>query len=115
MLRVRGSEIVDGETPVRLKGGNSGGWLNMENFITGYAANESLMRAEMRRVLGDDAYERFFEALLSAFYAERGAEFLASLGLNCVRSPVNARHLETDLRPFEVIEDGIRHLGRAIA
>jgi endoglucanase len=115
-LRTRGAEIVDarGEA-VRLKGVNIGGWLNMENFITGYAANESMMRAAVRDVLGDDKYELFFERLLSAFYAEADVEFLASLGLNCVRIPVNYRHLEADARPLEVIEDGFRHLDRAVA
>ena len=36
------------------------------------------------------------------------------LGLNCVRIPVNYRHLESDLQPFEIIEDGFRHLDRAV-
>jgi hypothetical protein len=115
-LQVRGAAIVDarGEA-VRLRGVNVGGWLNMENFITGYAANESMMRAAMLAVLGPDRSELFFERLLTAFYAEPDVAFLADLGLNCVRIPVNHRHLESDARPFEVIEDGFRHLDRAIA
>jgi hypothetical protein len=100
---------------VRLKGVNVGGWLNMENFITGYAANESMMRTAMREVLGTDKYELFFERLLSSFYADADVAFLADIGLNCVRIPVNYRHLESDARPFEVIEAGFRHLDRAIA
>jgi endoglucanase len=115
-LHVRGAAIVDGHgDPIRLKGTNIGGWLNMENFITGYAANESMMRAAVRAVLGEDASARFFERLLGAFYADADAAFLASLGLNCVRIPVNYRHFERDDRPFEIIEDGFRHLDRAIA
>ena len=115
-LQTRGSDIVDGDgQPIRLKGVNIGGWLNMENFITGYAANETMMRAAVREVLGDDGYELFFERLLSAFYADADAAFLAETGLNCVRIPVNYRHLESDARPFEIIEDGFRHLDRAIA
>ena len=115
-LQTRGSDIVDGDgDAIRLKGVNIGGWLNMENFITGYAANESMMRAAVRKVLGDDRYELFFERLLSAFYANADAAFLAETGLNCVRIPVNYRHLESDARPFEIIEGGFRHLDRAIA
>src|SRR3954447_25195562 len=115
-LHVQGAAIVDDRgDPIRLKGTNIGGWLNMENFITGYAANETMMRAAMRKVLGDDSYELFFERLLSAFYADADAAFLAETGLNCVRIPVNYRHLESDARPFEIIEDGFRHLDRAIA
>ena len=49
LLQVQGAAIVDGSgEPVRLKGTNIGGWLNMENFITGYSANESMMRAAVR-------------------------------------------------------------------
>ena len=115
-LRTEGTKIVDGGgEPVRLKGVNVGGWLNMENFITGYAGNESMMRAAVRDVLGPDNYELFFDRLLSAFYADADAAFLASLGLNCVRIPLNYRHLESDAAPFQVIEDGFRHLDRAIA
>ena len=115
LLRVQGAAIVDGSgEPVRLKGTNIGGWLNMENFITGYAGNESMMRAAVRKVLGDDAYECFFDRLLTAFYGDADAAFLAELGLNCVRIPVNYRHLESDLRPLEIIEDGFRQLDRAV-
>ena len=62
-LQTRGSDIVDGNgAAIRLKGVNIGGWLNMENFITGYAANETMMRAAMRKVLGDDALRAVLRA-----------------------------------------------------
>jgi endoglucanase len=114
-LQTQGSRIVDaGGDPIRLRGTNIGGWLNMENFITGYAANESMMRAEMRKVLGDDRYELFFETLLTSFYGDADCAFLAGMGMNCVRVGLNYRHLESDMRPFEIIADGFRHLDRAI-
>ncbi len=115
-LRTEGTRIVDHRgQPVRLRGVNIGGWLNMENFITGYAGNESMMRAAVRDVLGADLADVFFDRLLTAFYGEADAAFLAGLGLDCVRIPLNYRHLESDARPFEIIEDGFRHLDRAIA
>ena len=45
LLTVHGTDLVDeaGEA-VRLAGVGLGGWMNMENFITGYPANESAMR-----------------------------------------------------------------------
>jgi endoglucanase len=100
--------------PVRLRGAGVGGWLNMENFITGYSGNESLMRATVRAVLGDDRYELFFERLLTAFFDEPDAELIASAGLNCLRFPVNYHHFEDDSRPFRFRPDGFRHLDRAI-
>lgn len=114
-LRVSGSHLVDEEgTPVRLRGVGLGGWLNMENFVTGYPANESSMRAAVREVLGDHRYTLFFERLLTSFFTEADADFLRDLGINCVRIPVNYRHLESDDRPMEIIEDGFRHLDRVI-
>jgi endoglucanase len=105
---------IDGE-PVRLRGVCIGGWLNMENFITGYAANESLMRSGVLDVLGQERYRLFFESLLSNFFGDEDAAFLASMGVNSVRIPLNYRHLEDDADPFVVKEDGFRHLDRAIA
>jgi endoglucanase len=114
-LRTRGSEFTDGDgQPVRLRGVGLGGWLNMENFITGYAANESLMRAAVRQVLGQDAYELFFERLLTVFFTAEDAALLAAAGLNCVRLPVNYRHFEDDSAPFIMKPDGFRHLDRVI-
>jgi endoglucanase len=53
VLSVRGGRIVGphGQT-VTLRGYNVGGWLNMENFITGYPGTESRHRQALRRVLG---------------------------------------------------------------
>ena len=63
----------------------------MENFITGYAASESMMRAAMLAVLGQEKYELFFETLLTSFYGEADVAFVAESGLTCVRIPVNYR------------------------
>ena len=82
VIRTSGSSFIgpDGE-PLILRGVCLGGWLNMENFITGYSGNESLMRTEVRRVIGDDRAERFFDRLLSRFFDEADAAFLGEAGL----------------------------------
>ncbi|WP_433422006.1 glycoside hydrolase family 5 protein [Microtetraspora malaysiensis] len=114
-LRVSGSRLVTADgAPVRLRGVGLGGWMNMENFITGYPANESSMRAAVREVLGEERYELFFDRLLTAFFAAADADLLADLGVNCVRIPVNYRHFESDDRPMEIVEHGFRHLDRVI-
>ncbi|TMR24018.1 glycoside hydrolase family 5 protein [Nonomuraea turkmeniaca] len=115
MLHVSGSHLVtDDNTPVRLRGVGLGGWMNMENFITGYPANESSMRQAVRSVLGDERAELFFDRLLTSFFTEQDAALLAGLGMNCVRIPVNYRHWEADDRPFEIDARGFRHLDRVI-
>jgi len=115
-LRVDGDRLVDeaGST-VRLAGVGLGGWLNMENFITGYPATESLHRDALRAILGEEAYERFFQRFLTDFFAADDAAYLAGLGLNSVRVPFSYRHFEDDDRPFTLRADGFRWLDRVIA
>lgn len=114
-LSTRGSHIVNGEgNQIVLRGFGLGGWMNMENFITGYPANEEAQREAVRSVLGEELYTKFFDAFLESFFGEDDARFIASLGLNCLRLPVNYRHFEDDSEPFVIKEQGFRHLDRVI-
>ena len=114
-IRVEGDRLVggDGETVV-LRGMGLGGWMNMENFITGYPATESLQRAALRAALGEEGYNRYFDRFLDVFFGDADAAFLSSLGLNSLRVPFNYRHFEDDERPFELKEEGFRLLDRVI-
>jgi aryl-phospho-beta-D-glucosidase BglC (GH1 family) len=115
VLSVRGTQIVDASgTPVILRGYNIGGWMNMENFLTGYPGTESQHRRVLRQVLGPDLYEAFFDRFMTAFFTDADARYLASLGLNSVRIPFNYRHFEDDDRPFELKPEGFALLDRAI-
>ncbi len=115
LLRVEGDRLVRGDgTPVVLRGVGLGGWMNMENFITGYPSTESLQRKALRSALGEEGYRRFFDSFLRAFFDDDDAGYLASLGLNCVRLPFNYRHFEDDDRPFELKQEGFGHLERAV-
>ena len=114
-VRTEGARFLDGHgVPIRFTGVCVGGWLNMENFVSGYAANETMMRAEVRKAIGADRADRFFERLLTAFYGESDARFLGELGMTIIRIPVNYRHFESDARPFEILPTAFDHLDRAI-
>ncbi|WP_329224258.1 glycoside hydrolase family 5 protein [Streptomyces canus] len=115
LLKVSGTrlETRDG-TPVRLRGAGLGGWMNMENFITGYPSSESAMRSAVREVLGERRYQLFFDRLLTVFFDEADAALLASKGVNCLRLPVNYRHFEDDARPLEIREEGFAQLDRVV-
>ncbi|WP_326672512.1 glycoside hydrolase family 5 protein [Streptomyces canus] len=115
LLKVSGTrlETLDG-TPVRLRGAGLGGWMNMENFITGYPSSESAMRSAVREVLGERRYQLFFDRLLTVFFDEADAALLASKGVNCLRLPVNYRHFEDDARPLEIREEGFAQLDRVV-
>jgi endoglucanase len=114
-LQVRGCEIVNGRGEVvRLRGFCLGGWMNMENFITGYPGHESGMRAAVNRVLGPGRTAFFFERFLHHFIGEDDLRFLKSLGCSVVRVPFNYRHLEFDDRPFVYRPEGFALLDRVI-
>src|SRR4051812_3988489 len=115
VIRTSGSDFLgpDGK-PLLLRGVCLGGWLNMENFITGYSANETLMRREVRRGIRDDRAERFFERVLTRFFDEPDAAFLGANGFNLARIAIGYKHLEDDARPFEIKPDAFRHLDRAV-
>ncbi|MGY1841404.1 MULTISPECIES: glycoside hydrolase family 5 protein [unclassified Modestobacter] len=115
LIRVDGDRLAgpDGGTVV-LRGLGLGGWLNMENFITGYPGTESQQRRALRAALGEEGYRRFFDRFLDDFFTDADAQYLASLGLNCVRIPFNYRHFEDDMRPGEFKAEGFRRLDQAV-
>jgi len=115
-LKVRGKHIVNesGEK-VFLRGVNLGGWLNMENFITGYPGAESTLRAAVREALGEERYQAFFGSLLDAFVTEGDFRFLREIGVTVVRVPFNYRHFEDDIAPGQYRPEGFHYLDRVIA
>ena len=68
----------------------------------------------MRKVLGPEKYEFFFDKWLEYFFTEADARFFAELGLNCIRIPFNFRHLEDDMNPRVLKQSGFKHLDRVI-
>lgn len=86
----------------------------MENFITGYPGHESEMRAAMLEVLGQEKYDFFFDKFLDYFFQPADAKFLASLGLNCVRIPINHRHFMDDLNPSVIKPEGFRLIDKIV-
>ncbi|MBO0868089.1 MAG: cellulase family glycosylhydrolase [Micromonosporaceae bacterium] len=114
-LHVDGDRLADdsGRT-VRLVGVGLGGWMNLENFITGYPGNEQDIRRAMREAMGQAAYDAFFDAFTDGFFADPDAALLASVGLNCVRIAVNYRHFEDDANPFKLKEEGFARLDRVV-
>lgn len=115
-IRVDGARLVDefGKT-VRLTGFGLGGWMNMENFITGYPGNEQNIRRVMLDTLGPQGYQAFFDEFLEGFFTDTDAALLAAIGLSSVRIAVNYRHFEDDAAPFELKEEGFAHLERVVS
>lgn len=115
ILKIQGQQVVDANGhPVVLRGAAIGGWMNMENFITGYPGHEREHRASFAKVLGKEKSDFFFDKFLEYFFQEADAKFFASLGLNCIRIPFNYRHFEDDMNPRVLKESGFKHLDRVI-
>lgn len=114
-IRVDGNRLAgeDGRT-VELHGVGLGGWMNMENFITGYPGNEERIRRLLLDAMGRESYDAFFDEFLEGFIDDADAALLARIGIDSVRIPVNYRHFEDDARPFELKESGFAQLERAI-
>lgn len=114
-LTTNGPQIVNqAGQPVVLRGFGLGGWMNMENFITGYPASESAQRQVISETLGQEKADFFFDRFLEYFFTAADAKFIQSLGLNLLRLPVNYRHFEDDMAPFVIKESGFKHLDRVV-
>ena len=81
---------------IPLRGIGLGGWMNMENFVAGFPANESAFRQVVSRALGAEKAGFFFDRYLGYFFTAEDARFIRSLGLNTVRLSATAA-LEPDI------------------
>ncbi|GAA4455953.1 hypothetical protein GCM10023170_049870 [Phytohabitans houttuyneae] len=96
-IELRGDRLVDaGGQPVTLAGVGPGGWLNMENFITGYPGTESQQRKALRRVLGEEGYRRYFDVSSPTFFDAADAGYLAA---TTPPSPATTRSTSRPTRP----------------
>jgi len=114
-LKISEGRIVDQlGNPVRLRGVNIGGWMNMEHFINGYPGTESRLKHLMKERLGTKKAEFFFERYLDYFFNEQDVAYLHSIGMNAIRLPLNYRHFESDMAPFEYLETGFARLDQVL-
>ena len=114
-LRVKGRDIVDAEgKKIRLRGTCPGGWMNMEDFINGHPGAEHTLRAKMAEMLGASKAQFFFDRMLDHFFNEDDVIFLRKTGMNVVRIPLNYRHFEDDMSPFQYKESGFARLDKIL-
>src|SRR5512138_1172297 len=115
LLVVKGDKLVNGNGEVvRLRGFGLGGMLHMENFIDGYPGNEEAFREVLLRAMGQKKYDLFFDTFYKNYFTEADARYIASLGLNLVRIPINYRLFEDDMNPRVVKDEAFPHLDRVV-
>lgn len=115
-VRTDGPRLVVGldNQPLVLRGIGLGGWMSQENFITGYAANESAMKTAVRQTIGPDNAAVFFDRLLEVFFTAEDAKLVAASGLNAIRIPLHYQHFEDDTNPFVIKPEGFEVLDRVV-
>ncbi|KAJ7213856.1 glycoside hydrolase family 5 protein [Mycena pura] len=115
LLQVSGTKIINEEgNEVILRGAGLGGWMNMENFISGYPGCEFQIRQALADAIGQEKSEFFFDKFLEYFFMDADAKFFSTLGLNCIRIPFNYHHFEDDMNPRVLKQSGFKHLDRVI-
>ena len=114
-LNVKNSKIIDSKgNEVFLRGVCLGGWMNMENFITGYTGSESSLRKTCKEILGEKKYLFLFNRLLDYFITEDDISFIKSCNATAIRVPFNYRHFEDDAKPFFWLKEGFKRLDRIL-
>jgi endoglucanase len=114
-LKLNQNQILNSEgQEIFLRGVCIGAWMNMEGFLNGYPGSEYSMRRVMASELGKEKAEFFFDRWLDHIFDEADARFLSDCGMTVVRLPLNYRHFEDDLAPFEYSEKGFQRLDKAL-
>ena len=106
-LQTRGRDIVtESGRKVYLRGTNIGAWMNMEDFMDGFPGVEHRLRYYAKEILGKELGEYLFTSLLDHFFTEKDVAYMAGIGVNVLRFPINYRHFEDDMDPFVCKEEG---------
>ncbi|KAG7085848.1 hypothetical protein E1B28_003384 [Marasmius oreades] len=119
-IQVRGNKFVvrgpsNAEDEIVLRGAGLGGWMMMENFISGFPACEFHVREALATSIGQEQASYFFERFLEYFFTKADAVFYNSLGLNCIRIAINYKHFEDDMNPRVLKNDAFKHLDRVVS
>ena len=115
LLQTKGKKIFTmGGQEVRLRGTSVGAWLNMENFMNCIPGTEYLLREQAKSLLGPERGRALFDSMIDCFFSEADVAYLASLGVNSIRIPLNYRHFEYDDQPFVYQETGFNRLDQAL-
>ncbi len=104
-LQTKGQEIVCRDRAILLRGAGLNGWLLPEGYmwrLSGDCDRPRRIEAAIEALCGAEFAHTFWKRYGDRFITENDIRYLASLGLNSVRLPLNARHL------FCFEADGVR-------
>src|SRR5690606_41491484 len=107
-IRVDGTRLAgEDDRTVELHGVGLGGWMNMENFITGYPGNEERIRRLLLDAMGRESYDAVFDEFLEGCIDDADAARLPESGIASVPIPGHYRHFHDDSRPLKLKAPGL--------
>ncbi|MDR1688622.1 MAG: glycoside hydrolase family 5 protein [Clostridiales bacterium] len=95
-IRVYDKKLYCGDEPILLRGFGLGGWLLPEGYMWKlYKSCDRPRRMEkmISDLCGNTYAERFWKSYYESYITEEDIRFIAGQGFNCVRLPINSRHL----------------------
>jgi endoglucanase len=115
-VRAEGTQLVDDDGPLLLRGVGLGNWLLAEGYMWAFGDEMSSPRQIERRfadLLGPERAEDFWRRFRDTFVTERDFELIAAMGFDHVRLPINARGVMDD--DGGAIESGFELIERAVS
>ncbi|TGY36144.1 endoglucanase [Microbacterium laevaniformans] len=114
-VRAVGTELVDDEGPLLLRGVGLGNWLLAEGYMWLFGdelASPRQIEARIAELVGTARAAEFWRRFRDEFVTERDFALIAQLGFDHVRLPLNARGVIADDGSFQ--EDGFALIARAV-
>ncbi|MDZ7724968.1 MAG: cellulase family glycosylhydrolase [candidate division KSB1 bacterium] len=88
-LSTTGNTFMYNDAPVRLRGFGLGNYLNLEHFMFGFPGTDAQIREAIVHAFGKKRAQAFWDHYYTCYTDEADLGFVATLGLNTVRVPVN--------------------------
>lgn len=95
-IRAVEKELYVGNKPILLRGFGLGGWFLPEGYMWKLYTKcdrPRRMEAMIERLCGEEYARSFWDRYLDSYITETDIVLMAREGFNCVRLPLNARHL----------------------
>ena len=95
-IHANGTTLERDGKPVLLRGFGLGGWLLPEGYMWKLPSpcdRPRRIEALVTRLCGPEYAQTFWQNYLNRYITESDIEWIAAEGFNCVRLPINARHL----------------------
>lgn len=113
-VQVQGTQLVVDGRPLVFRGFGIGNWLNLEHFMIGLPGTESQLRAAIEAAYGAGRASQFWQRYQTCYVTDADFKFMASIGVNTVRIPINYRHIEGDQQPYTYREATLREIDRVL-